>query len=110
MYFKQFIESALDSLPVFSGPAYSADTGYEHDRRATAADVVRYEIEELGNQHQVAPEVMDELGRIPARKLIWVTTKKSHARRYGKPEQIQLPTNSRIIANDPDGGFLVLMV
>jgi hypothetical protein len=92
----------------FTGQAWRAPTGYRHGAKDTAADVVRFETEELGNDLAVPPDVMAELAGRAASDIVWVTRKKSDAARYGKPEQQQMPPGSRIIAEDGDGGYLVL--
>jgi len=99
----------LQSLPDFTGPAYRADTGYQNDRDATAADVLRYEIDELGNDHQTPAELMDDLSQVPARKLTWVARTRHGAARYGEPEEMTLPAGTKIVSTDPHKGVLVLV-
>jgi hypothetical protein len=89
------------------GKAYRSASGYSHEKGATAGDVVRYEQDELGNDYGITKEGLRELDKHPARDLIWVTKKKSDARRYGDPNLINVE-GWRIVAEDGDGGFLVL--
>ena len=92
----------------FSGKAYRADTGFVQDEGATAADVVRYEQETLGNKMGVTPEVISSLEGRPAEDIVWVTKTKKDAARYGEAREVTIPPGSTVIAEDGDGGFLVL--
>ncbi len=92
----------------FLGPAWRAETGYRHSVADTAADVVNYEQNELGNPLGVPAETVAELHNRPAGDLVWVTRTRKAAGRYGYPEKYLLPAGSKAIAEDGDGGFLVL--
>jgi hypothetical protein len=76
---------------------------------ASAADVLRYEIEELGNSINFDMGRIGELEAIPGNRLVWVTKTPEDAERYGSgPETINLPRGSETIATDQEGGYLVL--
>lgn len=92
----------------FEGKAFRADTGFTHEKGATAADVVRYEQEELGNKLNVSDETLKDLGQYPASKVVWVAKEKSDAMRYGEEISEVDVEGWKIIAEDGDGGFLVL--
>lgn len=92
----------------WEGPAYRAESGYTHDKGQTAADVVNYEQQTLGNQLGVTDKVLAELKNRPANDVVWVTKTKTAARRYGPESLHELPEGSRVLAEDGDGGFLVL--
>ncbi len=98
----------LESCPIFEGKAYRGESGYAHEPGQTAADVMRYEQEELGNDYGIAAEMYAELENYPATDLVWVTKQKGIAARYGSPEEVPIPEGSRIIATDDEGGYLVL--
>jgi len=87
---------------------WRADTGFKPS--GTAEDVVRYEVEELGNEDigEQARRTGIDLSRFPASQIVWVTKNKSVARHYGEVEEYHIPQNSKIIATDGDGGYLVL--
>lgn len=69
----------------YKGPAYRSETGSERRPEAkTAADVIRYEQDELGNTDiVVTPEKLKELEQRPATDIVWVTRDKLEAARYG---------------------------
>ena len=87
---------------------WRADTGYKHPKGATAASVVRYEQEELGNKLGVSIEKIKELKNYPASKIKWVATTKEGAQKYGDPKKIPLGKNIEVVASDGEGGLLVL--
>ena len=92
----------------WKGSAYRAETGYAHDKEQTAADVVRYEQEELGNKLGVTPDVISKLENYSATDLIWITKRKKDTKRYGGGVKYEVPPGSRVIAEDEEGGYLVL--
>lgn len=76
----------------------------------TAYDVIKYEQDELGNEDVKLESGIDinELKKIPAKHLEWLTEKKKDAKRYGEVEAIELTEGHyRIIARDEEGGVLV---
>ncbi len=98
---------------VVVGPVWRAESGYRHERGASAWDVVTYESEDLGNTYlreQAESVCRDvDLRRRAATDLVWVTPTAKAARRYGgRLTQVDLPAGSRIIAIDRDEGWLVL--
>lgn len=97
------------SAPVYEGPAFRVDTGFTNDKNVMASDVVRYEQTELGNDLGVGSGLLAELDKVPATDLVWVTKSSEDAARYGDDvQQFELQPGARIIAEDTDGGFLVL--
>jgi hypothetical protein len=92
----------------WKGAAWRADSGYKHDRFTTAAHVVRYEQEELGNDLGVTDTELTVLSLLPASRLVWVTRTKREAMKYGTPRKVELDSEAAIIAEDGDGGYLVL--
>ncbi len=70
---------------IYKGKAYRFETGTEtHPDAKTAADVIRYEQDELGNTDLgVSPEKLKELEKRPATDIVWVTRDKVEAARYG---------------------------
>ncbi len=108
--------------PQWSGPAYRQGPS-SVPRDVSAADVLRYEIEELGNRINFDMGRIGELEAIPGNRLVWVTKTPEEAERYaGSPKhlrevclegdlgikKIDLPRGSEIIATDQEGGYLVL--
>lgn len=100
--------SRLPSRPQWSEPAYrQGPSAVPSD--VSAADVLRYEIEELGNSINFDMSRIGELEAIPGNRLVWVTKTRKDAERYGSdPETINLPRGSETIATDQEGGYLVL--
>lgn len=84
---------------------YRVPSGFKPS--GTAADVVRYETEELGNNLNISPEKLKELEKYPASSLTWVTKTPEEAARYGGPEEHKVFGNHEIIAEDGDGGYLL---
>ena len=75
---------------------------------ASAADVIRYEQEELGNDLDVPAFLLNELERIRSSCVVWVCRTKRHAARYGQPYKEDFGTQALILANDQDNGYLLL--
>jgi len=76
---------------------------------------VDFEADELGNEDvQIGREKAKELGidlsQYSHKDIVWVTKSKEDAERYGDAEDVQeVPIESgTIIAEDGDGGFLIL--
>jgi hypothetical protein len=80
------------------------------ERGASAADVIRHEQEELGNNLDVPEWMIQELERVPASRVVWVCRTRRHALRYGDdPYQEDFdPKKAVILATDQDHGFLIL--
>ena len=101
---------ALYRLPAFTGAAWRADTGLLL-RGSTALSVIAFEEQELGNAADFAHldrAQRAELAAMKSDQIVWVTRVRRAAARYGDPERIDLGENARIVAEDGDGGFLVL--
>lgn len=105
-------QGIVEKLPKFEGKAYRAETGFIQDKGTTAADVVKFEEEELGNFEDfkhLTPEVKSELAKYPAKDIAWITKNKEDAETYGVVDEVyDLGKNPKIIAEDGDGGYLVL--
>jgi len=91
--------------PGYKGEAFRSPTGFIIE--GTAADVVRYEQEELRNKLGVSPAQLKELEQYPASDIIWVARTKEQAERYGIPEKIDVE-GGKIIADIGPEGVLVL--
>jgi hypothetical protein len=99
---------ALTALPVFQGPAWRCPTG--HAPEGSAADVVRYEQEELGNDLGVSPALLAALAELPARRLCWATRTAEQARRYGDaPKRLSLPAQPHLLADIGVEGVLLII-
>jgi hypothetical protein len=98
----------LQSLPRLNGLAFRAPSGFPL-HHASAADVIRFEREELGNDNGVNDEVIDELESFPAERLRWVAPQRSIAARYGDTVESFDVTGCPVVGGDGDGGFLVLL-
>ena len=57
----------------------------------------------------LSPEVRAELANIDSQRLVRVTRRKSQADRYGKGTAITVGKGARIISENEDGVFLVLL-
>jgi hypothetical protein len=99
---------------VWSGPAWRVESGYAHERKATAGDVVRHEQEELGNDIGTPQEMVKHLDQFHASRVVWVTATEGDAERYAydeegvEPKKYEIPPNSIIVGVDGDGGYLIL--
>lgn len=106
------VEAAQPAATVAVQPKtfYRGGPESEMPRNATAADVVRYERDELGNADVVAEAGVD-LDSISARHLQWVTETEEAAANYARhPDDTVRPqtyTNYRIVARDGEGGLLI---
>jgi hypothetical protein len=98
----------ISKLPDFNEFGYRAPSGFRHSKGTTAGDVVRHEIQELGNSLLVSKDIISELDQYPASKIVWVTKSKKNAKRYGREiERFSLP-NAKLITEDGENGYLVL--
>ena len=95
---------------------YSFKTAYRYEsnnwgipRNATAADVVRFERDELGNDNQIDENDLKELEKAPATAVTWVCPKKKDALYYGPAEPFYVPPGTQIIGKDEQGGYMILL-
>ena len=106
------ITSIFETLPSYRDKAYRSDTGFIQEKNTTALDVVKFEENELENVvgfEHLTQDMRKELSRRSAEDIVWVSNKKSVAKRYGIVDLVyDLGDNPKIIAIDGDGGFLVL--
>lgn len=106
----------IRGLPPIEGTVYRVDIpnwGIPDD--AAAADVVRFEQEELGNQMGVSADLVRELEKYSHHDVVWVTRDKADAEVYlsegmtrADISEIKLEPGSRIVCEDGFGGYLVL--
>ena len=88
-------------------------------RGATVADVVRFEIEELGNERHLSEEQLKMLEKYPAHNAIWIAKSKEAASEYLSAGMTEADIShykaggfgpgSKIIDLDFQEGYLVLM-
>lgn len=101
-------ENAAQKPELHTGAVYRAESGFKNDRGTTAADVVRHEQEELGNELGVPERKIEALEKRPASDVVWVTSTKQDARRYGKDVTAMKAEGWEVIARDKDKGMLLL--
>lgn len=105
-------ETPLTKLPDAPNKGYRVASGFTQNKGVTAADVVRFERDELGNDIAVSEEVIKSLEGIPSNRVIWVTRTRYEAQgRYyeGNADEISLPKGSKIIEDIGEDGILVLL-
>lgn len=92
---------------------YRCETQERHPEGMTAFDIVMYEKKELGNSVQfkhLTKNDLLELKKYSGNSIVWVTKNKRDAGRYkdyGEMHEVTF-VNPKIIAEDGDGGYLVL--
>ena len=86
---------------------YRVVTGFQPS--GTAAGVVRFEEEELGNDLQVPDSVRSKLGDMPASAITWVCLCRKDALRYGTYDEIQEVKFDEVVGCDDEGGYLVVI-
>lgn len=84
------------------------------DKTLTAEDIIRYEINVLGNEdmssiYDILSKTGLDLSKIPAKYLLWVCPNKKDAEVYGIPDKVVLPPKTSVLYYDGDGGYLVLL-
>lgn len=100
---------------------YPSKIGYRvtsgNPSRGTALDIVKFEYKELGNKpiYDQAVKTGIPLKKYPATNTLWVTRKRKDAEYYlteeMSPEQlttVNVPTGSAVLAEDNQGGYLIL--
>jgi len=118
---EQQIKSAgtIEQFPLWVGKGFRVDIeNWGIPRGATVADVVRYEIEELGNEQHLSPEQLSILKQYPAHSVMWVAKNKEAAAEYlseGMTEEditeydpSYFGEGARIIDLDYQDGYLVM--
>ena len=79
----------------WEGIAYRAPSGnWPHS--GSAADIIWYEQEELGNQLDISNEKLKEVERRAATDVLWVARTKKDAQHYGRPEQLRIPVGTQV--------------
>ena len=102
--------------PLLEGKTFRVDIeNWGIPRDATASDVVRFEETELGNKYDLSVSLLKELENYSHNDVVWVTKKSIDAEYYLSEgmtkkdiSEVTLPKGSRIIAEDGQGGYLVL--
>jgi 2'-5' RNA ligase len=99
----------------YVGKAYRVDSGFSNKGK-TAGDVVRFEEYELGNIDDflhITDEKLKELDNYPASNIVWVTKTFEDAKRYSNENDFsdieEFNVNGEVIAEDGDGGYLILV-
>jgi len=100
----------------FKGKGWRVDYGDPAPSKTTAADIVRYERDELGNEMKVSPKDLKSLEDFSHDDVVWVTKSKRDAKIYlsegdtGEESlaEVELGNNPRLICADEFGGYLVL--
>ncbi|KKN46597.1 hypothetical protein LCGC14_0671470, partial [marine sediment metagenome] len=107
------------------GSAYRVKTRFvgKFDPKGTAADIIRYEIEILGNDYGITNEQLKGLEKRPASDLVWAGKTKEDVVRYVQEDIRDEPTKEdyenisditedvsggEIIGEDAEGGYLIL--
>jgi hypothetical protein len=106
----------ISRCPLFPRKGYRVDIpNWGISRDATAGDIVRFEQKELGNDLGVSEDLLRELDNYSYTNVIWVTKEREDAAYYlseGMTEadisEIDLGEGARIVAENGQGGFLVL--
>jgi len=106
----------IDKLPEWKGKAYRVDIeNWGISNKATAADTIRFEEEELKNEYNLPEALMKELELFHHRDISWVGRSKEDVADYlsaGMTRKdisiIEFPPGSKIVAEDGFDGFLVL--
>lgn len=95
---------------------YPFKTAYRYEsnnmgipRNATAYDVVKFEEDELGNDNKINENDLEELKKHPATAVTWVCPKKADAMYYGQAEPYFVPPGTKIIGQDEQGGYMILL-
>jgi Lhr-like helicase len=99
---------------LFEGEAWRVESGL-FIRGSTAKEIIDFEANELGNiiiaaeAYTVAGKYCIDLSSIPENEIQWVTKTEEEANIYyeGGAERVDVPEGSRILAVDPDGGYLI---
>ena len=99
----------ISKLPRYVGEAWRAESGYRHHSQDTAADVIRFEKDDLGNDwtDSIPVTLLRELASYPARALIWVARTQKIGRMYGEPSAVELSSNARVVYEDDDGTLVL---
>ena len=87
------VTPAVGKGEVYKGKAFRTPTGTTV--KGTAADVVRFEQDELGNDLGVSEEQLKNLETRPASDIVWVTREKVEAARYAQED-----VDSEVTADD----------
>lgn len=90
----------------FIGMGYRGGDFAWHERGTTAADIVAYERDELGNDNTLVGTHLP-LDQIPANQCEWVTADRETAERYGEVTKVFEADGAEIIVTDDENGYLI---
>ena len=96
----------------YSGKAFRADSGYDHVRGTTAADVIIFDREELGNNPDIPDSALAVLKGYPADCLVWVTPSFKRAQTYDVGNgirELHFENPAYVIDEDGDEGVLLFI-
>lgn len=109
------VAASQDEEPFYVGESYVGKSyrgnsiGDGPPTGKSAADIIRFEMEELENDQHVDPKLIPLLEKYPASSLVWVGKTKRDVRQYGgEAYPVDLGSNPIVIGYDDDGGYLVL--
>lgn len=110
------VTGLISRQPLFQGKAYRVDIpNWGIPRNATAGDIVRFEQTYLMNDLGTSEALIKELDNYGYSDVVWLAKEKEDAAYYlreGMTDNdisgINLGEGSRIVAEDGQGGFLVL--
>jgi hypothetical protein len=99
-----------DKLPRWQGRAFTADGGIRmHIKAPIGKESLRKELAEATKIYVENPEeLVSMLVSIQTKRLQFVTRKKNQASQFGFPLCLELPHNTKLLAEFPDGKVLVL--
>lgn len=119
----------LLSKPLYSGEAYRTETDFSPGNSKTAGDIVRFEQNELHNKLGVNDATIQELDNFSWREIFWVCPTMECAKHYAVEDledselddseisynwrenvsKLELPSHTRLIAGEPQDGYLVFI-
>lgn len=98
------LDETIANLPRYNGPAWRAESGFHHNHRTLASEVLEYEAKN-GQEwpKQIPREVQYALAWYSAEFLVWVTREEATARLFGNPSRYALSHNARVIYEGKEG-------
>jgi hypothetical protein len=103
--------AGLQILPRFAGRAWRSDYGTVVSK-ICAYDVIKFERDELGNNsifEHLPESILCALKSVPCDEIVWVAKTRATARRYGRAQPWDIGDDAAVLADDLEGGYLVLM-
>lgn len=97
-----------ETITRYNGRAWRNGEPLRHDGQTTIADVLAYEIVDLGNKLKVSAAALGTVGAWSAHRSIWITATRQAARLYrGTPQSISIA--GIIVARDRYEGYLIAL-